>query len=397
MNVDEGSEGNTGPIRSAVDHILPPGSPRNGKEAVGFVACTDSILRVFDDRVEIISGVIRRQSVGILYSDLIQILYTLPSGRALGSIQFLCSCESDCDGSMTTVWFKDGAKANKCLRQVRLHAPEVEITQNLESSRVEDNKLKAQLRTKEEGSWGSERELREKALRESEHDADRRKRQQERELRKQISSEQRDNDRRERDIRLAEQAERQRLLQIERPDGFRKDIWEAKKNVFDPNWMRRRLVRSLESKMRDGELVESLASCRYRELESLVIMTNQRLLIAGDARLRSFEMEYAYRDIQSIESRGDFSMTIHVGGHETELFMIGFQGAPMADRLRERVASVKSAPIDVRATGDLSAPENRGTPVDVLDQLARLATLHASGVLTDAEFDAKKAVLLDRL
>lgn len=189
--------------------------------------------------------------------------------------------------------------------------------------------------------------------------------------------------------------EERRRLQIERPDGFRKDIWEAKKNVFDPNLMRRGTLRELESQMREGELVESLASCRFAKTESLVVMTNQRLFIAG----RGFNMikvEYAYKDINSIESTGAF-MTIHAGGSTTELFMIGFQGEPMANRLRERIASSKAGPVDVRLTGGPSAPDDNDAPIDVLDQLTRLAKLHADGVLTDAEFSDKKAVLLDRL
>ena len=34
---------------------------------------------------------------------------------------------------------------------------------------------------------------------------------------------------------------------------------------------------------------------------------------------------------------------------------------------------------------------------DIFDKIERLAALHAKGILTDKEFEAKKADLLDRL
>ncbi|MBP3037555.1 SHOCT domain-containing protein [Arthrobacter sp. zg-ZUI100] len=197
-----------------------------------------------------------------------------------------------------------------------------------------------------------------------------------------------------RDAQRAKRADVKRRLQLERPNGFRKDIWEAKKNVFDPNLMRRPILRELESQMREGELVESLASCRLAETEALVVMTNQRLFIAG----RGFTLvkaEYAYKDIDNIESIGS-SMIIHAGGSHTELYMIGFQGEPMAARLRKRIASAKSGPVEVRDVG-FPLPNDRPAEGDVLDLLARLAQLHDAGVLTDAEFDLKKGDLLDRL
>jgi hypothetical protein len=49
------------------------------------------------------------------------------------------------------------------------------------------------------------------------------------------------------------------------------------------------------------------------------------------------------------------------------------------------------------APSTLIAPMADAAPADVADQLRKLGELHAAGILTDAEFTAKKTELLDRL
>ena len=49
------------------------------------------------------------------------------------------------------------------------------------------------------------------------------------------------------------------------------------------------------------------------------------------------------------------------------------------------------------AAAKASAAPLSEQPTDLVDQLARLGKLHAAGVLTDAEFSAKKAEILARL
>ncbi|MEQ6900330.1 SHOCT domain-containing protein [Nocardioides sp. YIM 152588] len=51
----------------------------------------------------------------------------------------------------------------------------------------------------------------------------------------------------------------------------------------------------------------------------------------------------------------------------------------------------------VLAKGNQTAPMVDGAEVDVTAQIAKLASLHAQGILTDAEFSDKKAELLGRL
>ena len=49
------------------------------------------------------------------------------------------------------------------------------------------------------------------------------------------------------------------------------------------------------------------------------------------------------------------------------------------------------------AVPSADAAPSADTAADVTDQLRKLGELHAAGILTDAEFSAKKTELLDRL
>jgi hypothetical protein len=83
----------------------------------------------------------------------------------------------------------------------------------------------------------------------------------------------------------------------------------------------------------------------------------------------------------------------------------GPAGAVALDRLR-RIEAEVAAPRQADPTqadrppaepAGIQAPATAGAPDDVLTTIARLAELHARGVLTDQEFSTKKAELLARL
>jgi hypothetical protein len=73
------------------------------------------------------------------------------------------------------------------------------------------------------------------------------------------------------------------------------------------------------------------------------------------------------------------------------------RSSPRRSRRSERAtdpAASSGGTLGDRPTGQ--SGDDRGS-VDVIDQIRRLAELRASGVLTDEEFEKKKAELLDRL
>jgi hypothetical protein len=74
---------------------------------------------------------------------------------------------------------------------------------------------------------------------------------------------------------------------------------------------------------------------------------------------------------------------------------------PFLEELRRRVASAKGtgsvAPVAASPPPSSAAPVSTPKPLDPLDQIRRLAELRDAGIVTDAEFAAKKAELLERI
>lgn len=70
--------------------------------------------------------------------------------------------------------------------------------------------------------------------------------------------------------------------------------------------------------------------------------------------------------------------------------------APTADAPEPQVAAYK-APIETAPARKGAAASGQAGDDDIFGKIERLAALHAKGILTDKEFEAKKADLLDRL
>lgn len=71
------------------------------------------------------------------------------------------------------------------------------------------------------------------------------------------------------------------------------------------------------------------------------------------------------------------------------------EGPPARPAASERIADLA---LSVLSRSRAAAPIASDVPAqDVTEQIAKLAALHAQGILTDAEFSDKKAELLQRL
>ena len=67
--------------------------------------------------------------------------------------------------------------------------------------------------------------------------------------------------------------------------------------------------------------------------------------------------------------------------------------ASAAKQLLEKLVAASSG----RVSGGLPPPPTPPPPIDISDQIRKLGELRDQGLLSDAEFDAKKAQLLERL
>jgi hypothetical protein len=150
----------------------------------------------------------------------------------------------------------------------------------------------------------------------------------------------------------------------------------------------------LADHLREGERVDLIATgSREAGLATgIVVLTDQRLLYVQEGPLFKHSEDFPLDKITSVQwSSGPFfgKLTISASGSQGVIDNLEKQdGMAICDAVRARLTEPRQASTD----GDRST-----AGPDVLDQLARLGELHSAGVLTDAEFTAKKAELLRRI
>jgi hypothetical protein len=139
-------------------------------------------------------------------------------------------------------------------------------------------------------------------------------------------------------------------------------------------------ARNAEMAMRTEATVRSELS---REMAAL--HNGGRVLIVARTKMGAID-EYDFSEIVRLVGEIPLPPSMAVGR------AVSYRSAP-------GVMAAGTGPRTVTAT--LSRPASRVAPPahdqDAIDQLERLGRLHASGVLTDAEFQSKKAELLQRI
>lgn len=118
----------------------------------------------------------------------------------------------------------------------------------------------------------------------------------------------------------------------------------------------------------------------------------QRLLrsLHGEPGAYSLEEGERWLDNSHGERRERAYMTEKGGLFKQDKLILSEEDMDRLDR-RHPERSFSGAPSGVAGAPDAGAADAAGAAVDVAGQLERLATLHAEGVLTDAEFAAAKA------
>ncbi len=142
-----------------------------------------------------------------------------------------------------------------------------------------------------------------------------------------------------------------------------------------------RAIHNLAEQLLDGETVEALALGSWGGGTGLVVVTDHRLLLLRDDVKGQRVEDVQRRDIASVEwATGTFGgLSVHTNSNKLRVrAMHDKAGREIADLLRSRPAPAVQEP-------------------DVLGQLAKLGALRDAGVLSEEEFAAKKAELLERL
>lgn len=172
-------------------------------------------------------------------------------------------------------------------------------------------------------------------------------------------------------------------------EQLRADI-QAAKDRMQSSLGANREIKHLTEYLRSGERVEEMASGFYGQGHGLLVLTNLRVLFVLHGVLTQRSEDFPLDKISSIQwSAGPITgtVTIFASGNKAEISIVEKgAGRAITDKVRARISQ--------RDATSIPAPPAQP---DVVDQIRRLGELRDAGVVTDEEFDAKKAELLGRL
>ncbi|MCX4834364.1 PH domain-containing protein [Streptomyces sp. NBC_01016] len=148
----------------------------------------------------------------------------------------------------------------------------------------------------------------------------------------------------------------------------------------------KREIKKLPEYLAAGEVVQLLAAGQYDDAMGIVALTDRCVLFLRNGYTGSQIVDFPLDRISSVhtsESLGLGTLKIHVSGNESRITRVRSSDLPpLADAIRAAMHG--------------PSPSTPPQP-DALDQITKLSELHATGVLSDAEFESKKAELLARI
>lgn len=172
---------------------------------------------------------------------------------------------------------------------------------------------------------------------------------------------------------------------------LREDI-EAAKNKTQSRVGSGREIKKLETYLWEGERVALLASGQYGPGYGLVVLTDRRLMFIKDGLMSQTVEDFPLEKVSSVQWSAGIalgSLVVFTSGNKAEIKgMNKKDGQQIADAIRARL----SAPhVPVAPTVHASGAD------DVYESLRKLGQLRDAGVVTPAEFDAKKRELMLRI
>ena len=180
-------------------------------------------------------------------------------------------------------------------------------------------------------------------------------------------------------------------------DLLRPDIEAAKQKSRTQLWGYGKLVRKLEGYLLEGETVDYLTDGQYGGGKGLMALTDQRVVFVREDFAKDQSEAFRYGDVTHVSwsSSGFGGLKVVAKGGQASIKQVHIhEGPTLARIIEERMPKTQASASPVAPETDV-APDL--VAADPLDQIARLGELHAAGVLTDAEFAAKKGELLERL
>ncbi|TCC54290.1 hypothetical protein E0H73_39610 [Kribbella pittospori] len=160
----------------------------------------------------------------------------------------------------------------------------------------------------------------------------------------------------------------------------------------------RREIKKLPEYLWEGERVDLITSGTYGSGTGIVVLTDRRLFFLKDGVMSKTSEDFPLSKISSVQWSSGMLMgkiIVFASGNKAEIVNVQkTDGKAITDAVRARLTNgVQSSPVPDQTPSPTGA---EGKP-DVYEQLAKLGELRNAGVLTDEEFETKKAELLSRI
>jgi hypothetical protein len=176
-------------------------------------------------------------------------------------------------------------------------------------------------------------------------------------------------------------------------DELREDI-AAAKSKMRVRFGGGREIKRLAGYLWDGETVERMTTGTYGKGTGLVVLTDRRLLFVQDGMLSKTTEDFPIDKVSSVQWTSGMMLgdiVIFASGNKTEIKQVQKDdGKEIVDLIRHRLSAPPPPAPQAAAPPQVAA-------ADPIEQLRKLGELRDAGIVTDAEFEAKKADLLSRM
>jgi len=175
-----------------------------------------------------------------------------------------------------------------------------------------------------------------------------------------------------------------------------------------------REIKRLDQHLWEGEQVRAMSSGTYGPGNGLIVLTDRRLLFVKDGMMHKATEDFPLEKVSSVKWSSGLmmgSITVFASGNKAEIKNVNKDDGKMITDAVRAVISGQTPP--VQATTPLpgaptapdpgspssvgTMPQDREDQPDVYERLRKLTELRNAGMVTQEEFDAKKAELLSQM